>query len=316
MPALDLTAFRQQIQKRALGPLYVLVGEDVKLVERMVDAVEATIDEADRPFAVERLYAAESGGWPIDIAAAARVFPMLGDRRIVIVLRAERLLKPKRASRAADVEETDAAESADEDTAIDLAPLEEYVAAPVPSTTVVFVAAEVDRARRLTKRLMEKASVVVFGGIASPTPAMRRDARAIAMDLVRDELTQAGRTMDAAAMALLVDRAGGEVTKLRGDLERVLLYTEGQTRISREDVMEIASADTAPEDDWAVVNAIADQDAARALKEAARRLDHGESAHMLIGQIRWWVSNRLVQIAPARVRPAIDALLRDRKSVV
>ena len=43
----------------------------------------------------------------------------------------------------------------------------------------------------------------------------RRDGRGAAMDLVRDEMAQAGRAMDPAAMALLVDRAGGDVTKLR-----------------------------------------------------------------------------------------------------
>jgi hypothetical protein len=31
---------------------------------------------------------------------------------------------------------------------------------------------------------------------------------------------------------------------------------------------------------------------------------------MLLGQLRWWVSNRLVERSPERVRPALDALLR------
>src|SRR5437867_82918 len=82
-----------------------------------------------------------------------------------------------------------------------------------------------------------RAQVVGFGGIgAGGAPGARRDGRGAAMDLVRDEMAQAGRAMDPAAMALLVDRAGGDVTKLRGDLERLLLYTEGQKRVSREDV--------------------------------------------------------------------------------
>jgi len=38
---------------------------------------------------------------------------MLGDRRIVIVLRAERFLKPARAAKATDEEETDDAEPSD-----------------------------------------------------------------------------------------------------------------------------------------------------------------------------------------------------------
>jgi len=309
VPAIDFSALLQQIHARKLAPLYVLVGEDVKLIERMVDAIEATIDEPDRPFAIDRVYAAEPGGWPIDIAASARALPMLGDRRIVIVLRAERLLKPKRAARSVDVEDADP-DAAEEDTAIDFAPLEEYVNDPVPSTSLVFVATAIDRGRRFSKRLDARAQVVSFGGIgAGGPPGARQDARSVATDLVRGEMTHAGRTIDPPALALLVDRAGGDITKLRGDLERLLLYTEGQKRISREDVSEIVS-EGAPEDDWAVVNAIADQDTARALRETGRRLDRGDSVHMLVGQLRWWVSNRLVQMAPGRVRPAIDALLR------
>jgi DNA polymerase III delta subunit len=100
MPSLDPGALRKLIADRRLGNLHLLVGEDVRLVEQTVDDIEGTIDAADRPFAVDRIFAAESGGSPIDIAAAACVFPMLGERRIVVVLRAERLLKPKRSSKS------------------------------------------------------------------------------------------------------------------------------------------------------------------------------------------------------------------------
>src|SRR4029079_16358455 len=59
-----------------------------------------------------------------------------------------------------------------------------------------------------------------------------------------------------------------------------------------------------------VVNAIAAGDPPSALREAGRRLDRGDSPHALVGQLRWWVSSRLSEGDPDRVRPAIDALLR------
>src|SRR5688572_31841260 len=46
--------------------------------------------------AVDRVYAGETSGSPLSIVSSARGLPMLGDRRLVIVLRAERLLKPDR----------------------------------------------------------------------------------------------------------------------------------------------------------------------------------------------------------------------------
>ncbi|MEZ5319653.1 MAG: hypothetical protein R2752_19790, partial [Vicinamibacterales bacterium] len=124
------------------------------------------------------------------------------------------------------------------------------------------------------------------------------------------DLAAVGRTIEPAAAQLLVERAGGDINRLRGDLERLLLYTEGQKRIARADVEEIASAPTGVDDEWAVVNAIASGDAATALREVGRRLDRGDSPHGLVGQLRWWVSARLAEGAPERVRPAVEALLR------
>ena len=239
MPTLDLPALQKRIQARDLDRVHVLVGEDVKLVDRIVDAIEATIDPADQPFAVERLYAGDSGGAPADIVNSARVLPMLGDRRIVIVLRAERLLKPKRASKALNDEGL--AEEEDEQEAIDAAPLEEYLARPADSATLVFVATEIDRGRRLTKRVLEKAYLTTFPGLSGDGPAAKRDARVVATQWLKEELTRAGRTIDQEAARLLADRSGGDITKLRGDVERLLLFAGDRTKLSVDDVMEVVA---------------------------------------------------------------------------
>ena len=308
MPLLDPVALEKQIAARRLGPLYLLVGDDVRQIEHLVDQIESTIDAADRPFAVDRLYAADAGGSPVDIVATARVFPMLGDRRIVIVMRAERLLKPKRASKDAEIEEMNAA--GEEPAAIDLSALEEYIDKPVASTSVVFVATDVDRGRRFTKRLLEKAQVVAFAGLDAATAEERRVLKDDAEVDVRAQIEDAGRTIDPKALQTLVARSARDISKLRGDVERLLLYTEGQSRISLDDVAEIAVEQSTVEDDWAVVNAIADGNTRKALRETAYRIDRGDSMFQLLGQLRWWVSAKLSQMAPERVKPALEALLR------
>ena len=57
MPSISIATLREQISGGRLEPVYLFFGEDVRFIERMVEAVESTIDEADRPYAVERLYA-------------------------------------------------------------------------------------------------------------------------------------------------------------------------------------------------------------------------------------------------------------------
>jgi DNA polymerase-3 subunit delta len=311
MAALDPKKLEQQLASRKLAAVYLLFGADVKRIEAVVDAVEATVDPADRPFAVERMYAGEERATPVDIVAAARSLPMLGDRRIVIVLRAERFLKPKRAGKSPADDDADAA-AVDEEEVADLQPLEEYLDDPVKSTTLVFVAAEIDRSRRFTKRLANEATVAEFslGPADAKAPGAAREVRAAAVALVQEAMAKAERTIEPAAVQLLVQHAGGDVSKLRGDVERLLLYTTGQKRISAEDVGEIISSEVAVEDEWAVVNAIGNGDAGRALREVGRRLDRGDSPHALLGQLRWWVSARLAEGDPSRVKPAVEALLR------
>ncbi len=109
---------------------------------------------------------------------------------------------------------------------------------------------------------------------------------------IREQLEAAGKAIDPAALQMLVDRSGGDISKLRGDVERLVLYTEGEKKITRGDVEEVVVVET-DVDDWAVVNAIGDGDAARALRETALRFDRGDSPHALVGQLRWWVSQRL-----------------------
>ena len=309
MPAIDTAGLRKQIQSGALAPVYLLFGEDVRLIEQLVDAIETTVDPADRPFAVERVYAGEAGGGPVDISASASVFPMLGDRRIVIVLRAEKFLKPARRGSAVSDDEADDVADADEGGAFDTAPLEAYIDRPSASTSLVFVAAGVDRTRRFSKRLIEKSTWLELEGLAGDNAAERRDARREATEQMVREFKMSGRTIDPAVVQLLVDRAGGDISKLRGDVERLLLYTEGRKTITKADIEDVVAAE-ADIDDWAVVNAIGDGDVGRALRETALRFDRGDSPHQLLGQIRWWIAQQLAKGAPERVKAAVDALLR------
>lgn len=308
MPSLTLEALRERLARRQPGPVHLFVGPDVRLVDRMVDAVEAVVDEADRPFAVERLHAGEEGGGPVDIVAAASNMPMLGDRRIVIVLRAERLLKPKRAGKAAEEEEEAPAAGDEPAAALETDALEAYLESPASFSTLVFVASEIDRTRRFTKRVYERSLVTVFDG--NEADDARPDTRKNLGNVLRGVLLREGRSIEREAALMLVGRAGGDISKLRDDIERLILFVGDRKRITEDDVMAVSAEHQTVEDEWAVTNALAAGDAAAALTETARRLDRGDSVHALVGQLRWWVSNKLVGINEARVPAAIDALLR------
>jgi len=313
VPALSVDALRKHYKSGTLAPVYLIVGDDAKLMEQLVDGIEATIDPADRAFSVDRIYAGEveKGGAPVDIIASARTPSMLGGPRVVIVMRAEKIFKPKRGGKAAEVDEE--VESASEDAAsgepLDLGPIEDYLAAPVEGTTLVFVASAVDGTRKLTKRLKEVAQVVDCSGPETRTANDRRQAVIDMRATVLKQLEDLGTSIDKPALELLVDRTGLDVNQLRGAVERLQLYSQGRKSISLEDVREVVGAH-AFVDDWAVTNAIEGGDVARALRGLALRFENGDSPHGIVGQLRWWVSSKLAEGDPDRVKAALEALLR------
>lgn len=315
MPALSVDALRRHYKTGTLAPVYLIVGDDAKLMAQLVDGIESTIDEADRAFSVDRLYAGEveKGGAPIDIIAAARTPSMLGGPRIVIVMRAERIFKPKRGGKAAEPTTDEESDAGSDDSApgepLDLGPIEDYLAAPFEGTTLVFVASDVDGTRRLTKRLKDVAQVVDCSGPETRTANDRRQAVADMRANVLTQIGELGRVIDKPALELLVDRTGLDVNQLRGAVERLLLYSQDRASISIEDVREVVGAH-AFVDDWAVTNAIESGDPGRALRAVALRVENGDSPHGIVGQLRWWVSSKLAAAEPDRVKPALDALLR------
>lgn len=307
MPSIAADAFVQQIRKRKPEPVYVIIGDDDQEKSALSQLASELVDEELRAFNVERLYGTDKGTRAETIVEACRVLPMLGERRVIVVLRADPLLKPKRKKAEEDEDEAAGGEepvSADALTA--------YVSRPEPMTTLVLVADDIDRSRKLGKALVKHAAIVECWGLKSgkevkgwDLPQVARAAQA----WVKKQAADAGKQIDPQGMSLLAERAGTDITRLRGDWQRVLLYVGERAKITRDDVAEVASPETS-QDDWAVTNAIERGDAAVALKQLGLAFDAGAAPQMMIGQLGWWVRSKLPGIAPARVRPAVDALLR------
>src|SRR6185295_16819549 len=117
-----------------------------------------------------------------------------------------------------------------------------------------------------------------------------------------------------AALAVFPPRArdgqnNGDVNRLRGEIDRLLLYALGQKRITVEDVREVAGP-AALQDDWAITNAIETGEAGEALRQLALTLDAGAPPEKILGQLGWMVRSKFPALAPAEVRPAVDALFR------
>ena len=307
MPPATPAAVRKQVAQGKTDPVYLIVGDDEAEMAGLVAELSSLVEDELRAFNVERFYATDRGTTPAAVAEAARVLPMMSTRRVVVVLRAEKILKPKRKGKADEAPPSDDADSA----GVDSDELERYLREPAPETVLVFVAADVDRSRRLYKALQKQATIVECWGLKGSKDA-RVDLRQVARQaeqLVRQAVTDAGQQIDASAARLVAERAGTDISRLRGDVDRLLLYAAGKPRITLADVQEVVSAEIAL-DDWAVTNAIQRGDTANALKHLGLSLESGGVPYMILGQLAWFVREKLPLTDPRRVRPAIEAVFR------
>jgi DNA polymerase-3 subunit delta len=310
MPQASPADVRAAIARRVPAPVYVIVGDDDAEMSRLASDITSLVEDELRVFNVDRLYAGEKGTSPASIVEAARMLPMMGDRRVVVVLRAERLLKPKRRGKAAEAEDENDGGDAEPPSGLDA--LTAYVETPVESTTLVLVSSDLDKTRKIGKVILKHATVVECWGLKNEKNPRFVDFRATARraeEMVRRAAAEAGQQIEPAAARLVAERAGVDIVRLRGDVERLMLYAVGKPKITLADAQEVVSAETA-QDDWAVTNAIQSRNAAEALRQLSLALEAGAVPYMILGQLGWFVRDKLSAVDPRRVPPAVDALFR------
>jgi DNA polymerase-3 subunit delta len=280
LPAASQADVHKQIAAGKVAPIYLLLGADeaakIALAGEFLELVEPDL----RAFNVDRLYGDETSG--AEVVDSARTLPMMVPRRVVLLLHAERLLSPKKESDA---------------TSRDLETLEAYVKAPVDTCCLVLIAEGVDKRRSLTKQLLAKATIVECMGPADAVEAAK---------WVKDRVAKEGMTIDARAAKLVADRVGPDVSRLRADVERLVLYAAGNTAITEADVKEIVAPATS-HDDWGVTRAIERGSARDALRELALMMDNGAVPYMILGQLAWFVRTK---VPAPKVSSAVEAVFR------
>ncbi len=123
---------------------------------------------------------------------------------------------------------------------------------------------------------------------------------------VRDRVAQEGLAIDARAARLVAERVGSDVSRLRSDVDRLVLYAAEKKAITEDDVKELIAPATS-EDDWGVTNAIERRRADDALRELAALIDKGEVPYKILGQLAWFVRTK---VPPQKVESAVEAVFR------
>jgi DNA polymerase-3 subunit delta len=309
LPVLTPAAFRAQIAKGATDPVYLVIGDDDHEKSSLALAVGEMIEEDLRAFNVERLYAVDGAVTPRSVAEAAQTLPMIAPRRIVIVLQAEKLFDQKKRRKADAVDGGD-----DDESAGSLEPLVAYLEDPSPTTTLLFVFSIAENAKspeeiplaknlKVTKTLLKAASVVVCTGLDGG-----KDAGA----WVEQQARAAGLAIERPVVARLLQLSANDTARLRADVQKLLLFAAGKGTVTLDDLATVSGAPEHHGDDWALVRAIEQGDAATALRELGAALSAGGIPFQILGQIGYAVRTPPPRgrFPARRVPQAVNALLR------
>ena len=294
---------RKQIKAGTTGPLYVLEGDDLQSRHDLALEFANLVDEGLQAFNVESFYAneaANASGRDQLIGAllsTARTLPMMAPRRVVIVHEAERLLAPKRSKDDEDAPPEESGKKARRGTT-PAEELEAYVEHPEPMTTLVFVAGPLDANRRIVKLLRKHADVVDCGSL--------RDAREAAIwitkRLEKDELT-----IEPKAISQLLACTGLTLGRIRPEIEKLILYASGESAVTTAHVRDVVLPQDESEGTFALMDAVQNANASRALREIAVLIDGGVQPFVILGQLR---AATIRLRGDARVRNGLEAVLR------
>jgi DNA polymerase-3 subunit delta len=236
-----------RIRKGAIPPALLLLGPEAYERRRLKDALLGTVPESAVTYHdLAELALAE-------VLDDARALSLFAAERLIWVVNGEAALPRGRA-----LEDDSDGESGGTS---DAAPLAAYMKDPTPGTVLVFEAARFDFDGE-DKRKQDR--VRKFYSAISDVVELRRfpahEARQEAESLVR----AAGFRIDAAALDLLVEALGADVSRIAVEIEKLALFA-GNRAVGVDDIAALVP-DARATSVFALVNALGRRDRARSLE--------------------------------------------------
>jgi DNA polymerase III delta subunit len=299
----SVAEIRKQIKSGKTAPLYLLEGDDLQSRHDLAIEFANVVDEGLHAFNVQSFYANEAtnaGGREQLIGALlsnARTLPMMAPRRIIVVHEADRLLAPKRAKDDEDGE-PEVPKKGKRVVTTPAEELEAYIESPEPMTTLVFVSGPLDANRRVVKLLRKHADVVDCGSLHDA----REAAVWITKRLEKDELT-----IETKAISLLLATTGLTLGRIRPEIEKLILYAAGESAITVAHVKDVVVPREESEGTFALMDAVQNANAPRALREVSALIDAGVQPPVILGQLR----AATIRLRPdTRVKNGLEAVFR------
>jgi DNA polymerase-3 subunit delta len=243
---MTLEDLETSLKRGKISPLYLFHGEESFLVdEALAKLIDAALDESQRAFNLDVLSANDVDAR--DIVARASAFPMMAERRIVVVRDVERLGER------------------------DLELLQHYVEMPSPTTCLVLVAARADKRRKLFATIRKTGVAIEFKELyENQLPSW-----------IEERVRRRRGTITPDGAKLLAAYVGSSLRDIENEIEKLFLYLGGKTGIAADDVATVVGF-TREYNVFELQKAIGEKNIRRAAGILERILDAGERLPLLI----------------------------------
>jgi DNA polymerase-3 subunit delta len=250
MSTLTKQDLHRSLKQGEIKPLYLLYGEETYLRDLAARAIrDASLKDAALREFNEASFSLASTDVQQAIAAAEQL-PMMAARRVVEIRDFAKL-------READEEA-----------------LVRYLARPVESSVVIFIADELDKRRKLSKTLLDVCAAVEFAPLADTELAEWAKRRLKELKVQTDERT----------LHQIVALVGSDVRTLSNELEKLATAALGSGLITMEMVDSLVGR-SRELSNFELADHLVARNRRRALQTLQRLLDDGAEPVMLIGLI-------------------------------
>ncbi len=268
MAVLTRQDLRNQLQRREIGPVYVLFGAETYLRDVAAKTISnyAFAPEDLRDFN-ETTFSLNVDGNLRGALAVAQQLPMMSRRRVV---------------RIADVR-ISATGFRDTLTEEDEPLLRSFLNDPPPSTTVVFVADELNGVRKLSKLLKENATAVDF------EPLKDNEL----LKWAKERFDDAGATIDGASLNRLIARVGPDVRRLTNEVNKLSTAALPENRVTAE-LIESLVPNTREISNFALTDYLIAGRKKDAIAAARKLLDDGAEPLAMLGSMAYTYRRLLI----------------------
>ncbi len=202
IPLEEVVKIVNEIKAGKISPIYFLMGEEPYYIDKLAEFIENNVlAEEERGFNQTILYGRDVS--IDDIVSAARRFPMMAERQVIIIREAQDLIK----------------------TIENLVP---YAENPMPSTVLVFCYKykTLDKRKKLNK-VLEKSAVVFTG---------KKLYENQIPDWIRRILSSKNYAIEPKAAAMLTEFLGTDLGKINNELEKLQIILPKGSTITAKDI--------------------------------------------------------------------------------